>query len=104
MRARDKQVNIRITEKEYLRIKKKADMSKKTFSNFVISASLDKNVVVINEVRPFVHQLSKIGNNLNQLTVLCHQGKIQCLDLKETKGSIAGIYSVLLDISDPDKK
>lgn len=104
MRNRNKQVNIRMTEKEYLEIKKKANLGKKTFSNFMISGALDKNVVVINEVRQFVRQLSKIGNNLNQLTVLCHQGKIKCLDLKETKTSITGIYSVLLDISDPNKK
>lgn len=104
MRTRNRQVNIRMNEKEYKVIKKKADVSKKTFSSYMIDASLDKNIIVINELKAFVHQLTKIGANLNQLTILCHQGKITCLDIREIKESIKEIYSVLLNISDANKK
>lgn len=103
MRTRNRQVNIRMTEKEYQEIKKKADASKRTFSSFIINASLNKNIAIINELKAFVHQLSKVGTNLNQLTILCHQGKITCIDITETKESIRDIYSALLKISDSKK-
>lgn len=104
MRTRNRQVNIRMTEKEYQAIKKKSDASKRTFSSYIINASLNKNIVVINELKAFIHQLSKVGTNLNQLTMLSHQGKITCIDITETKESIKDIYSVLLKINDSNKK
>lgn len=102
MRTRNKQVNIRMTEKEYQAIKKKADASRRTLSSYMINASLDKHI--IDELKEFVYQLSKIGGNLNQLTILCHQGKIANPDIGEVKETIKEIYSLLLELNDLNQK
>jgi hypothetical protein len=41
------------------------------------------------------HQLSKIGNNLNQLTVLAHQGKIKEVNLTKTREEFTGLWDEL---------
>jgi hypothetical protein len=93
-----------MTEKEHQAIKRKADRSKRTLSCYMINAALDKNIVVIENLTGFVHQLNKIGGNLNQLTMLYHQGKISNPNIDEVKETIKNIYSLLLQMSDPNKK
>nr|WP_243141158.1 MobC family plasmid mobilization relaxosome protein [Alkaliphilus pronyensis] len=41
------------------------------------------------------HQLSKIGNNLNQLTVLAHQGKIKEVNLTKVTEAFTGLWDEL---------
>ncbi|WP_048600801.1 plasmid mobilization protein [Rubeoparvulum massiliense] len=98
MRTRDKQVNIRMTEKEYNQIKKKADRVKLNMSTYIIKSACDKRITVIEDFRNFHTQLTKIGNNLNQLTVLCHQGKITSPNLKETRKSLDDSYDAVMAV------
>lgn len=63
------------------RIKKKAKSANMTFSNYVITTALNNEIIVIDGIKDFTHQFLKIGTNLNQLTMLCHQGEINCGDI-----------------------
>lgn len=48
-------------------------------------------------------ELKAIGRNLNQLTVLSHQGKISSVNLAETVSTLQKVYAainVLYDICD----
>jgi len=98
MRKRNVQTNIRMTQEEVEQIKKKANKANMTFSNYVIASSLNKEVVVIDGIKDFTHQLSKIGTNLNQLTMLCHQGKISCPDINSTNNILKEIWIALMCI------
>ncbi|RBR32613.1 hypothetical protein EB06_01069 [Enterococcus cecorum] len=80
MRKRNIQTNIRMTE-EVEQIKKKAKRANMSFSNYVIASAINKEIVVIDGIKEFTLKLSKVGTNLNQLTMLCHQGKISCPDI-----------------------
>lgn len=42
-------------------------------------------------------QLSKIGNNLNQLTMLAHQGKIKEVNLKKVSEDTSGMLEELCE-------
>ncbi|MCM1991338.1 plasmid mobilization protein [Oceanirhabdus seepicola] len=98
MRKRNIQTNIRMTEKEIERIRKKAKRAKMTFSNYVISSALNNEVIVIDAIKDFTHQLSKVGINLNQITMLCHQGKINCVDIASVNKILKEIWEELICI------
>ncbi len=98
MRKRNIQTNIRMTEKEIEGINKKAKSANMTFSNYVISSALNNKIIVIDGIKDFTHQLSKIGINLNQLTMLCHQGKINCADITSVNKILKEIWEELICI------
>lgn len=98
MRKRNLQTNIRMTENEMERIKKKAKSANMTFSNYVITSALNNEIIVIDGIKGFTHQLSKIGTNLNQLTMLCHQGKINCADITTVNKLLNDLWEYLVAI------
>ncbi len=98
MRKRNLQTNIRMTENEMERIKKKAKSANMTFSNYVITSALNNEIIVIDGIKDFTHQLSKIGTNLNQLTMLCHQGKINCADITTVNKLLNDLWEYLVSI------
>jgi len=57
----------------------------------------------VNELKPVLSELKAIGRNLNQLTILSHQGKISAVNLSETVSTLQKIYAainVLYDVCD----
>lgn len=98
MRKRNVQTNIRMTEDEIEQIKKRAKKANMTFSNYVIASAFNKEIVVIDGIKDFTHQLSKVGTNLNQLTMLCHQGKINCPDINSVNKMLKEIWEYLVTI------
>ena len=57
----------------------------------------------MNELKPVLSELKAIGRNLNQLTVLSHQGKISAVNLTEAVSTLQKVYAainVLYDICD----
>lgn len=98
MRKRNLQTNIRMTENEMERIKKKAKSANMTFSNYVITSALNNEIIVIDGIKDFTHQLSKVGTNLNQLTMLCHQGKINCADISSVNRLLNDLWEYLVSI------
>lgn len=98
MRKRKVQTNIRMTEDEIELIRKKAKKANMTFSNYVISSALNNEIIVIDGIKDFTHQLSKIGTNLNQLTILCHQGKVTCPDITSANKLLNELWQYLVTI------
>ena len=92
-RSDKNRLNVRVTKEEKEKIMKRYEASKaSSFSRFVRNCCLDKPIVVIAELSEFAKQLSKIGNNLNQLTMLCHQGVISNPDISEASDCLKQIY------------
>jgi hypothetical protein len=56
---------------------------------------LKDNIIVIEDLKEFTQELRGIGKNLNQLTILSHQGKINTLDLSSTKQKVNEIWQLL---------
>lgn len=95
MRKNNKQINFRVNEKDYNYIKNQAIKSKTTLTDYLKYSALNKNIYVVNGLDDATKELAKIGNNLNQLTRLCHQGVITCLDLREIRGQVKHIWQLL---------
>lgn len=90
-----KRVNFRITEKELQKIKQKARKSNMNLTKYLTVCALNKDIVVIENLKDFQVELRRIGNNLNQLTRLCNEGIITCLELENIKKQVNEIWQLL---------
>lgn len=91
-RTRPKQIVIRATEEEFNQIKKKVKKSKLTQNKYLLQSALDKDIIVIEGLKDLVIETKRIGVNLNQLTKLANQGKVNC------KEELEGINKELVEV------
>ena len=80
-------------EKHY--IKTKAKKARMTESEFVRMAAMGKEVTVIEGVNELLTELRRQGNNLNQLTVMARQGKIDMVDFEPFMEVYASTWQTL---------
>lgn len=99
-----KRINLRVTEKEYEKIEKKAKKAKMNISQYVSLSALGRDIVVFEDLKELIHQLSKAGNNLNQITLLAHQGKIKEIDLSSVKKVVEEIWRSLNSLTEQTKR
>lgn len=97
-------IGLRVTEKEYQKIKTKAKKAKMNMSQYVSLSALDKDIVVFEELKEFIRQLSKLGNNLNQITMLAHKGRITAIDLLSVKKVVQGQWQLLNSLTEKTKR
>ena len=97
-------ITFRVSEREHIKIVNKAKRSNLSLSQYLRCCSLNKNIVVIEDFKNFSKELKAIGNNLNQINVLCHQGKITCPDISITKKKVEEIWELLNLLMDQTKK
>ena len=96
---KDKNYAFRITDNDLNTIKQKAKKAKMTVTDYITKSALDKDIVIIDGLPDIVTQLKKIGNNLNQLTMLSHQEIIKEVNLHETEQTLASIYWKIDDLA-----
>ncbi len=95
MRKRNKTISIRCTEDEYQRVHSRAEKYGLRLNEFVLKTSLGKKIIVAQGLDEVVRQQKAIGNNLNQLTRLAHEGKVSVIDLKPLLDEYAGATALL---------
>ena len=94
-RTKSKQINMRLTERDYERIKRRAVKAKVNLSAYMLTMALEGEIVLVEGLPDVAKQLRFIGNNLNQITRLCHQGQIQCVNLAETREEVEALWQSL---------
>lgn len=67
-------------------------------SEYLIEQGLDRDIIIIEDVGNLIHELRKIGNNINQLTYLANSGVIRTVYLDEFKEDMKKIWTNLNDI------
>lgn len=98
--AKDRRKSVRMSVEEEKIIHEKAELAGMNFSEYVRKASLNHTVTVVSGIKELHLQVAKIGNNLNQLTMLCHQGSIMCPNIEETRKILSTVYDRLSEISE----
>lgn len=66
-----------------------------TLSEYLIEHGLERDIIIIEDVKSFVHGLRKIGNNINQLTHLANSGIIRTVYLDGFKDDLKKIWTGL---------
>ncbi len=102
MRNKIKDVNFafRIAKEDLNTIRKKANKSEMSVTDFFTKSALGKNIIIIDDLSPMITKLKAIGNNINQLTMLANIGNIKTINLSETRDSLTAIHERLSKISE----
>lgn len=92
---KNRHFNFRVNEKEYNKIKSKIENSKLNTSEYLLRTAMNKEIIVIEGLETIIIQLRKIGNNINQLTKLCNQGRLRNINLEDIKKEMKSIWQLL---------
>ena len=99
MRVRNKTIPFRVTEKELEIIDKKAAKAKLSRTDFLIAAALGKEITLMEDLKPILYELRRIGNNVNQLTKLANMGSIETVNLEEFTEMLGQLHVALMQIA-----
>lgn len=95
-RTRPKQVKFWASEKELEEIKKKAKKSKLTQSEYLLRSALDKKIIVVECLKDILLELSREGNNLNQISKSLNQGdKVEDYKIVEAKEKLMDLWDTI---------
>jgi len=97
---KSERLNFRVSAYEKNIIQNKAERSKTNLSGYLLSCALDKKIVVVDGLREVLKELRKIGNNLNQLTVLMRLGKIENANLQPIKEDFDKVITVIEEMKE----
>lgn len=97
-------ITFRISPGELTKIEYKANEANMKLSEYIRHASLNKDIIVIEDIKYFTKELRAIGVNLNQITILCHQGKIICPDISTTNKKVNEIWQSLNSLMGETRK
>lgn len=92
-RKRDKQIKFYVNEKEYDQIKKKVEKSKLKQQEYLIKSALNKKIIVIDGLKEILLELSREGNNLNQIAKKINEGEQK--DIKEMKNKLNNLWDLI---------
>lgn len=93
---RDNVIVIRVTKQE--KVTKKSQEAEMSLSEYLIEQGLERDIIIIEDVKNFVYELRKIGNNINQLTHFANSGVIRTVYLDGFKEDMKKIWINLNDI------
>lgn len=88
-------INMKVTKDELDEIDRKAYLAQMNRSEYLTVCGCDKEIIVVEALKEFGKELHKVGTNLNQITLLCHQGLIQTPDIAETQDYLKKLYTEL---------
>ncbi len=95
---RNERICLRLSEAQAKALTDRCAEAGVSVSEYIRRALAQEPVIVIFEGKEILRQLSKLGNNINQLTMLAHQGKITAVDLDEVQRVQKKILQELIKI------
>ena len=94
-RKRNRKKSFWVTEGEWKLIEKIAAGIGMGIGEYLRISALGKTIYQIEELKPVLHELKCISRNLNQLTMLCHQGVIHTVNLTATADGIGRCFEAI---------
>ena len=91
-------ITFRLTPEQRQLIEEKADKAMIPVSTFCRIAAMNRPVNVVLDGKEVARQLVAIGNNLNQLTVLAHEGKVAVASLEQCREQLSEINHRMIQI------
>ena len=85
-------ITVRLSPEELNCIEAKAETAHMALSTYIRACALRHKVVVVEGVKECNSELKAIGRNLNQLTVLAHEGRIQLVNLEGVESALEKNY------------
>ena len=83
-RLQSESVSLHVTpEEKKAMVERMEEAASPSMRAFILDMCMHGKIVVNSDLRELNQELRYQGNNLNQLTKLCHQGRISAVDLSE---------------------
>lgn len=102
-RKRDKTLTIRVTEKEKEYIKKRAKKAGLSTTDYMVRLSLETAIHVPTDMQPFLLELKRIGNNINQLTTKVNSKVFSSYNFREFIDAIEKLTERIGDVGRRNK-
>ena len=94
-RTRNRVIAFRVTPAERRNIEAKVRQSGLCQQEYLLHAALETPIHVVEDMKPLLGELRAWGRNLNQLTVLAHQGHIESANLREATEMLGRVYEAV---------
>ena len=94
-RKRNRKKSFWVTAGEWKAIEKIAAGTGMGIGEYLRISALGKTIYQVEELKPILHELKCISRNLNQLTMLCHQGVIHTVNLTAASDAIGRCYQAI---------
>ena len=94
-RTRNRVIAFRVTLAERRKIEAKVRQSGLRQQEYLLHAALETSIHVVEDLKPLLDELRAWGRNLNQLTVLAHQGHIESANLREATEMLGKVYKAV---------
>ncbi|WP_373898773.1 plasmid mobilization protein [Haloimpatiens sp. FM7315] len=96
-RNRGKQLNFRLSETELEKFHENVEKSRLKQSEYLRKCILEKDIVIIDEIKELMGELKRIGNNLNQLTRAVNSGEFRNIDsLEMVKNELEVVWNEVI--------
>ena len=99
-RVRDKKMSFWVSESEQKKIKKLVAKTGLSQREYLLSAALGRTIYQVEELKPTLFELKAIGRNINQLTMLAHQGRVMTVNLTEATNALERNYAAINGLYD----
>ena len=100
MKRKDIKFSTRMAVQDREAIKELAKQSGMSMSNYVTDCCLGKQIIIIDGLKEVLRELKGIGNNLNQLVMLVHMGKVKVFGLEDVRQLLADILIAVRQIAE----
>ena len=99
-RVRDKKMSFWVSEAEQKKIKKLVAKTGLSQREYLLSAALGRTIYQVEELKPTLFELKAIGRNVNQLTMIAHQGRVTTVNLTEATNALERNYAAINGLYD----
>ena len=97
-------ITVRLSPEDLKSIEAKAETAHMALSTYIRACALRHKVVVVEGVKECVSELKAIGRNLNQLTVLAHEGRIQLVNLDGVENALEQNYIGIQQLAELERR
>lgn len=99
-RTRNQVIAFRVTPAERRQISAKIKRSGLSQQEYLLDAALHHPIYVMEELKPILSELRAWGKNLNHLTALAHQGRVQTVYLQELTAALGRTYEAVSTLTE----
>ena len=100
MKRKDIKFSTRMAFEDREKIRELAQESHMSMSDYVTDCCLGKQIIIIDGLKEVLRELKGIGNNLNQLVILVHMGKVKVVGLEDVRQLLADILIAVRQIAE----
>ena len=97
-------ITVRLSPEELNSIEAKAETAHMALSTYIRACALRHKVIVVEGVKECNSELKAIGRNLNQLTVLAHEGRVQLVNLEGVENALEKNYIGIQQLAELERR